>query len=218
MPSDKSAMKPESADPHIRWHQQLVTRGMREARNRHSSVLVWFTGLPSSGKSTLAHGVEKKLFARHYAAYVLDGDNVRHGLCRDLGFAEQDRAENIRRIGEMANLFLDAGIITLAAFISPHAADRQAVRSLVGADSFIEVFCRCPVEVCEARDEKGNYAKARAGVIARFTGISAPYEAPPDPDLVLDTDRTDIQTSVSAVLALLRERCNLSNGNEGHAL
>ena len=217
MPSDKSNMKPRSADPHVRWHQQLVTRGMRESHSRHRSALVWFTGLPSSGKSTLAHGVEEKLFAGNYAAYVLDGDNVRHGLCRDLGFTEQDRAENIRRIGEMASLFLDAGIITLAAFISPYAADRQAVRALVGADSFIEVFCRCPVEVCEARDEKGNYAKARAGMMARFTGISAPYEAPPDPDLVLDTDRTDIQTSVNAVLSLLRERCILPAGSEIHA-
>jgi adenylylsulfate kinase len=207
-----------STDPHVRWHEQLVTRSMRESRNRHRSALVWFTGLPSSGKSTLAHGVEEKLFASNYAAYVLDGDNVRHGLCRDLGFAEKDRAENIRRIGEMANLFLDAGIITLAAFISPYEADRQAVRALVGADSFIEVFCRCPVEVCEARDEKGNYAKARAGAITRFTGISAPYEAPPEPNLVLDTDRTDIQSSVSTVLSLLRERCIIAEGGEGHAL
>ncbi|MCO5097819.1 MAG: adenylyl-sulfate kinase, partial [Rhodocyclaceae bacterium] len=165
-----------------------------------------------------AHGVEEKLFAGNYAAYVLDGDNVRHGLCRDLGFAEQDRAENIRRIGEVANLFLDAGIITLAAFISPYEADRQAVRTLVGPDSFIEIFCRCPVEVCEARDEKGNYAKARAGAIARFTGISAPYEAPPDPDLVLNTDRTDIQTSVAAVLSLLSERCIIFDGSNNNVV
>lgn len=218
MPSDKSAMSSLPTDPHVRWHQQLVTRGMRETRNRHRSVLVWFTGLPSSGKSTLAHGVEEKLFAGNYAAYVLDGDNVRHGLCRDLGFAEQDRAENIRRIGEVANLFLDAGIILLAAFVSPYEADRQAVRTLVGAERFIEVFCRCPVEVCEARDEKGNYAKARAGAIARFTGISAPYEAPLEADLALDTDRTDIRTSVSTVLSLLRERCTLSANGKGHAV
>ncbi|MCO5097913.1 MAG: adenylyl-sulfate kinase [Rhodocyclaceae bacterium] len=191
---------------------------MRETRNRHRSVLVWFTGLPSSGKSTLAHGVEEKLFAGNYAAYVLDGDNVRHGLCRDLGFAEQDRAENIRRIGEMANLFLDAGIITLAAFISPYEVDRQAVRKLVGSSNFIEIYCRCPAEICEARDEKGNYAKARAGVIARFTGISAPYETPLNPDLVLDTNRTDIQTSVTAVLSLLRERCVISDGSNDHVV
>lgn len=218
MRSDKPAMSSLPTDPHVRWHPQLVTRGMREARNRHRSVLVWFTGLPSSGKSTLAHSVEEKLFAGNYAAYVLDGDNVRHGLCRDLGFAEQDRVENIRRIGEVANLFLDAGIIVLAAFISPYEADRQAVRTLVGAERFIEVFCRCPVEVCEARDEKGNYAKARAGAIARFTGISAPYEAPSGPDLALDTDRTDIQTSVGVVLSLLRRRCIISEGGEGHAI
>lgn len=204
MPSDKLA--PGSIDPHLRWHPQQVTRAMREARNGHRSVLVWFTGLPSSGKSTLAHGLEERLFADRRSAYVLDGDNVRHGLCRDLGFADHDRAENIRRIGEVTNLFLDAGIITLAAFISPFAADRRKVRELVGAENFIEVYCRCPVEVCESRDEKGNYAKARAGGIAHFAGISAPYEAPASPDLVLDTDRTGIEEAIATVLSLLRQR------------
>ncbi|MBI4989036.1 MAG: adenylyl-sulfate kinase [Rhodocyclales bacterium] len=210
-------MTPEEMDPNLRWHPQRVTRAMRESHNGHRSVLVWFTGLPSSGKSTLAHGLEERLFADGRGAYVLDGDNVRHGLCRDLGFAEQDRAENIRRIGEVANLFLDAGIITLAAFISPFAADRRKVRELVGAESFIEVYCRCPVEVCEARDEKGNYAKAKAGVIARFTGISAPYQAPATPDLVLDTDRTGIGQSISAVLSLLSQRGVIAKSEGGHA-
>lgn len=214
MSSDKSDMTPEKKDPNLRWHPQRVTRAIREARSGHRSVLVWFTGLPSSGKSTLAHGLEERLFADGRSAYVLDGDNVRHGLCRDLGFAEQDRAENIRRIGEVANLFLDAGIITLAAFISPFQADRQKVRELVGADSFIEVYCRCPVEVCESRDEKGNYAKAKAGAIAHFTGISAPYEAPNNPDLVLDTNRMGIEESIAAVLTLLRQR-SIIPGNEG---
>ena len=214
MPSDKPT--PGSIDPHLRWHTQRVTHAMREARSGHRSVLVWFTGLPSSGKSTLAHGVEAALFADGHAAYVLDGDNVRHGLCRDLGFAEKDRAENIRRIGELANLFLDAGNITLAAFISPFAADRQKVRELVGAESFIEVYCRCPVEVCESRDEKGNYAKARAGGIAHFTGISAPYEAPASPDLVLDTDRTGIEEAIAAVLSLLRQRGVIAEHTGGH--
>ena len=194
------------SDRNLRWHPQRVTRAMREARNGHRSVLVWFTGLPSSGKSTLAHGLEERLFEERRSAYVLDGDNVRHGLCRDLGFAEQDRAENIRRIGELANLFLDAGIITLAAFVSPYAADREKVRERVGAESFIEVYCRCPLEVCEARDEKGNYAKARSGAIRDFTGISAPYEAPASPDLVLDTDRSSAEASIAAVLSLLRAR------------
>lgn len=214
MPSDKPA--PGSIDPHLRWHPQRVTRAMREARSGHRSVLVWFTGLPSSGKSTLAHGLEERLFAEGRNAYVLDGDNVRHGLCRDLGFAEQDRAENIRRIGELANLFLDAGIITLAAFVSPCAADRRKVRELVGAENFIEVYCRCPVEVCESRDEKGNYAKARAGGIAHFTGISAPYEAPASPNLVLDTDQTGIEEAIAAVLSLLRQRGVIAEPAGGH--
>jgi adenylylsulfate kinase len=214
MPSDKSA--PGSIDPHLRWHPQRVTRAMREARSGHRSVLVWFTGLPSSGKSTLAHGLEERLFAEGRNAYVLDGDNVRHGLCRDLGFAEQDRAENIRRIGELANLFLDAGIITLAAFVSPCAADRRKVRELVGAENFIEVYCRCPVEVCESRDEKGNYAKAKAGGIAHFTGVSAPYETPERPDLLLDTDRTDIEEAIAAVLSLLRRRGVIAEHEGGH--
>lgn len=215
MPSDKPA--PGSIDPHLRWHPQQVTRAMRETRNGHRSVLVWFTGLPSSGKSTLAHGLEERLFADRRSAYVLDGDNVRHGLCRDLGFAEEDRAENIRRIGELASLFLDAGIITLAAFVSPYAADRRKVRELVGAENFIEVYCRCPVEVCESRDEKGNYAKARAGGIAHFTGISAPYEAPASPDLALDTDRTGIEEAIAAVLSLLRQRGVIAKNVGSHA-
>jgi adenylylsulfate kinase len=214
MPSDKPA--PGSIDPHLRWHPQQVTRAMREARSGHRSVLVWFTGLPSSGKSTLAHGLEERLFAEGRSAYVLDGDNVRHGLCRDLGFAEKDRAENIRRIGELANLFLDAGIITLAAFVSPCAEDRRKVRELVGAENFIEVYCRCPVEVCESRDEKGNYAKARAGGIAHFTGVSAPYETPERPDLVLDTNRTGIEESITTLLSLLRERNVIAQAEAGH--
>lgn len=206
MYSDKPIVTSGKVDQNVRWHQPLVTRSMREERNQHRSALVWFTGLPTSGKSTLAHGLEARLFADGCAAYVLDGDNVRHGLCRDLGFGERDREENIRRIGEMANLFLDAGIITLAAFISPYQADRQKVRERVGAENFVEVYCRCPVEVCESRDVKGNYAKAKAGVIAHFTGVSAPYHAPVNPDLVVDTDRASVEDSISAVLSLLRYR------------
>ncbi len=179
---------------------------MRESRNAHRGVLVWFTGLPGSGKSTLAHGLEHTLFARQCSTYVLDGDNVRHGLCRDLGFSPPDRAENIRRIGEVAGLFIDAGMIVLAAFVSPARSEREKVRKLVGADRFIEVYCRCPVEICESRDEKGNYAKARAGLIPDFTGISAPYQEPEHPDLTIDTNRTDPETAIATLLALMQQR------------
>jgi adenylylsulfate kinase len=198
-------MSTERHNAHIRWHPQQVTRTLRASRNGHRGMLVWITGLPGSGKSTLAHAVEARLFAAGKATYVLDGDNVRHGLCRDLGFTEQDRVENIRRIGELANLFLDAGLIALAAFISPYAADRKKVSDLVGAENFIEIYCRCPLEVCEARDPKGNYAKARAGTISNFTGISAPYEAPSTPALIVDTDRTGIEAATAAVLTLLHQ-------------
>ena len=212
-------MNTKQLDPHIRWHPQQVTRDMRVTRNGHRSALVWFTGLPSSGKSTLAYALEERLFATGRTSYVLDGDNVRHGLCRDLGFTEQDRVENIRRIGELAKLFLDAGIITLAAFISPYAADRQNVRELVGPENFIEIYCRCPVEVCEARDPKGNYAKARSGIIANFTGISAPYQAPSNPALTVDTDRTGIEESaMAAVLTLLHQRDIIEKNLPGHVI
>jgi adenylylsulfate kinase len=199
-------MNPTSPDSNIRWHTQQVTRTMRESRNGHFGAIVWFTGLPSSGKSTLANGLEQSLFAQGCGTYVLDGDNVRHGLCRDLGFSAPDRAENIRRIGEMANLFLGAGLIVLAAFISPAQAERDKVRNLVGADRFLEIYCSCPVEICESRDQKGNYAKARAGLILNFTGISAPYQEPEHPDLIIDTDRTDLVASIAELFALLQQR------------
>lgn len=189
---------------------------MRESRNAHRGALVWFTGLPGSGKSTLAHGLEQALFARRCSTYVLDGDNVRHGLCRDLGFSAPDRVENIRRIGEVANLFLDAGMIVLAAFVSPALSEREKVRKLVGADRFIEVYCRCPVEICESRDEKGNYAKARAGRIPNFTGVSAPYEEPEHPDLIIDTNRTDPATAIAALFALLQQKGILTPDEINH--
>jgi adenylylsulfate kinase len=209
-------MRSEPANPHIRWHEQQVTRDMRVKRNGHCSALIWLTGLPSSGKSTLAHALEDNLFVAGKSTYVLDGDNVRHGLCSDLGFTERDRVENIRRIGEMAKLFLDAGIITFAAFISPYEADRLKVRELVGPENFIEIYCRCPLEVCEARDPKGNYAKARSGIIANFTGISAPYQAPAQPALTVDTDRIGIEESVMAVLTLLHQRGVIEKNPSGH--
>lgn len=209
-------MRSEPVNPHIRWHDQQVTRDMRIKRNGHCSALIWLTGLPSSGKSTLAHALEESLFSAGKATYVLDGDNVRHGLCSDLGFTERDRVENIRRIGEVAKLFLDAGIITFAAFISPYEADRLKVRELVGQDHFIEVYCRCPVEVCEARDPKGNYAKARSGIITNFTGISAPYQAPENPALTVDTDRSGVEESVIAVLTLLHQRGIIEKNSSSH--
>ncbi len=172
---------------HVVWHEASVVRERRAELNGHKSVVAWFTGLPSSGKSTIAHAVEEKLFQMSCRTFVLDGDNVRHGLCSDLGFSAKDRTENIRRIGEVAKLFVEAGTIVLTAFISPFRADRDRVRNLVGDSDFLEIYCDCPIEVCEQRDPKGNYRKARNGIIKDFTGVSAPYEAPCECDLILKT-------------------------------
>ena len=187
------------------WHNATVTRERRENRNKNRGAVVWFTGLSGAGKSTIAHSVEERLFQTGCLSYVFDGDNVRHGLCSDLGFSAEDRTENIRRIAEMCNLFVDASVIALTAFISPLHNDREMVRKLMGKD-FIEVYCRCPIEVCETRDVKGLYKKARAGEIKDFTGISAPYEAPENPDLVIDTDKISLDKSVEQVMDLLVER------------
>jgi adenylylsulfate kinase len=188
------------------WHHATVTRQRRERQSGHKSVVIWFTGLSGSGKSTLAHAVEEALHQLHCRTMVLDGDNVRHGLCGDLGFSETDRSENLRRIGETSKLLIEAGVITLTAFISPTVADRQRVRTLLPHGDFIEIYCDCPLEVCEARDVKGLYAKARAGEISNFTGISAPYEPPLNPELVVDTGYSSLQESVDAVLTLLSGR------------
>ncbi len=185
------------------WHHATVTRRRREELNGHRSVVVWLTGLSGSGKSTLCHEVEEQLHRRGVRTYVFDGDNVRHGLCGDLGFSLADRNENIRRIGEMVKLFLDAGILVLTAFISPYRSQRQWVRTLVGPENFVEVYARCPVEVCEQRDVKGLYRRARAGEIREFTGVSAPYEEPEHPDLVLETSRRSLGECVEDVLQLL---------------
>lgn len=190
----------------IRWHESLVSREQREQRNRHKSVILWFTGLSGAGKSTLAHAVELALFQHECSTFVFDGDNVRHGLCADLGFSPEDRVENIRRIGEMSKLFLDAGVIALTAFISPFRADRDRVRGLVAPEDFIEIYCRCPLDICEQRDVKGLYAKARQGLVPNFTGISSPYEAPENPELVIDTGTQSLVDCVEQVLALLRNR------------
>lgn len=188
------------------WHHATVTRARREALTGHGSVILWFTGLSSAGKSTLAHAVEEHLHQAECLTFVFDGDNVRHGLCSNLGFSVEDRVENIRRVGEMSKLFLEAGVIALTAFISPFRADRERVRSLVPHGDFLEVYCRCPLEICEQRDVKGLYKKARAGEIRDFTGISSPYEEPTQPELVVDTGRLSLEESVAAVLGLLRSR------------
>jgi len=188
----------------IRWHDALVTRADREAQNGHKSVILWFTGLSGAGKSTLAHAVEQALHARGGRTFVFDGDNVRHGLCADLGFSAEDRVENIRRVGEMAKLFTEAGVIALTAFISPYHADRDRVRKLVSEGDFIEIYCRCPLEVCEQRDVKGLYQKARQGLIKDFTGVSAPYEAPETPELVVDTASLSLEDSVKQIMTFLQ--------------
>jgi adenylylsulfate kinase len=188
------------------WHHATVTRARREAMTGHGSVILWFTGLSNAGKSTLAHAVEERLHQAGCLTFVFDGDNVRHGLCSNLGFSIEDRTENIRRVGEMAKLFLEAGVISLTAFISPFRADRERVRSLVPHGDFLEIYCRCPLEVCEQRDVKGHYRRARAGEIKDFTGISSPYEEPEHAELVVDTGRLSVDESVNLVLDLLRER------------
>ncbi len=192
--------------PNIRWHESTVSRTRREAMHGHKSVILWFTGLSGAGKSTLSHAVEEALHAHGCSTFVLDGDNVRHGLCTDLGFSPEARVENIRRVGEVAKLFLEAGVITLTAFISPYRADRARVRGLVAEGDFIEIYCHCPIEVCEQRDVKGLYAKARQGLIADFTGVSSPYEAPESPELSLDTGSLPLEACVARVINLLNER------------
>lgn len=188
----------------IVWHRATVTRFRREQLNEHRGAVVWFTGLSGAGKSTLAHAVEERLHQLQCRTFVLDGDNVRHGLCADLGFSDDARKENIRRVGETAKLFVEAGIVVLTAFISPFQADRDRVRALMGKNDFFEIFCRCTVDVCERRDVKGLYKKARAGQIKDFTGISSPYDVPHAPDLMVDTAQLSLNDSVELVLGLLR--------------
>ena len=199
-------MSQPPCSPDVRWHHATVTRAHRESQNGHKSVMLWFTGLSGAGKSTIAHAVEEALFALPCRTFVLDGDNVRHGLNGDLGFSAADRAENLRRIGEAGKLFVEAGVITLAAFISPFRSERRRVRGLYPHGDFLEVYVKCPAEVCEERDVKGLYKKARAGEVKEFTGISSPYEEPQNPELVLDTSLQTVEESAAAVLGMLRER------------
>jgi adenylylsulfate kinase len=172
---------------------------MRETLNGHKSLVLWFIGLPSSGKSTIAHTLEKKLYDLSIRTYTFDGDNIRHGLCSDLGFTPEDRAENLRRVAEVIKLFLDAGLVVLCAFVSPFKKDRERVRKIVGEENFIEIYCRYPVVVCKTRDPKGFYQKAERGEIKNYTSISAPYEEPENPDIILDTHILSVEESVERV-------------------
>ncbi len=190
----------------VHWHHATVNRSHREAINGHKSVCLWFTGLSGSGKSTIAHVTEEKLYSMGYRTYVLDGDNVRHGLCSDLGFSDNDRTENIRRIGEVAKLFVDAGMIIMTAFISPFRSDRLWVRRLLGELDFLEIYCKCPINICQRRDVKGLYRKALKGEISNFTGISSLYEEPHVPDLVIETNTVSIEQATDMVLRLLVEK------------
>lgn len=187
----------------IVWHQASVTKQEREQQSGQKSVIVWFTGLSASGKSTLANAFNRALFERNKQAYVLDGDNIRHGLNNDLGFDEDSRKENIRRIGEVAKLFVDSGQIVLTAFISPYRADRQIVRELVEEGEFIEAYVKASVEACSERDPKGLYEKAKRGEIPNFTGVSAPYEEPENAEIILDTERYSIEECVEQLLSKL---------------
>ena len=185
------------------WHHATITRAIREAQNGHRGAIIWLTGLSGAGKSTLAHAVEDKLHKMGCRTFVMDGDNVRHGLCGDLGFSRQDRKENIRRIGEVAKLFVEAGVIVLTAFISPYREDRERVRGMVEHGDFIEIYCDCSVEICESRDVKGLYKKVRDGQISEFTGISSPYDPPINPELIVNTASQDINASVKSVIDAL---------------
>lgn len=188
------------------WHHATITREHRETQNNHKSVILWFTGLSGAGKSTLAHTVEDTLHKMGCRTFVLDGDNVRHGLCGDLGFSEEDRKENIRRIGNVAKLFLEAGVIILTAFISPFKSDRTLVRNMVHTGEFLEIYCNADVAVCEQRDVKGLYQKARRGEIKEFTGVSSPYEAPSNPELIVNTGKDSLQTCADQIIQLLQSR------------
>ena len=196
----------EQKATNIVWHQGAVNRDDREKLNGHKGATVWLTGLSGSGKSTIAVDLEKRLCERGVRTYILDGDNIRHGLNKNLGFSPEDRTENIRRIGEVAKLFTDAGVVAITAFISPYRADRDQVRALMKPGDFVEIFVDCPVEVCEQRDVKGLYKKARAGEIKEFTGISAPYEAPANAELTIKSHELSVDTAVGKIVDYLTSK------------
>ena len=185
------------------YHQATVTRKRRNKLNDHRSVVLWFTGLSGSGKSTLAHALEEKLFQKNCRTFVLDGDNVRHGLNSNLDFSQPGRTENIRRISEVSKLMMESGLIVMTAFISPFNKDRNEARKLISSKDFIEIYCKASIETCETRDVKGLYKRARKGEIANYTGIDSPYEAPENPELIIDTDNQSLEESVSTILSFL---------------
>jgi adenylylsulfate kinase len=194
-----------------RFTQQYdITQNDRCRLNRHASFVIWFTGLPSSGKSTLANELDKKLYAQGIRSYVLDGDNVRNGLNVDLGFSAEDRKENLRRIGAVSRLFMDAGTICIAAFIAPSEQDRSRLKETIGRENFIEIYLNTPIEVCEARDIKGLYKKARKGLINNFTGVNDPYEPPANPDLMIDTSKESIRDSVEKIYSFISPKLLLT--------
>jgi len=193
----------------IKWHDSTISRQNLESLRGHKGMVLWFTGLSGSGKSTLANALNEALHIKKVSTYLLDGDNIRHGLCKDLGFSDKDREENIRRIGEVANLFMNAGIVTITAFVSPFKSDREKVRNIIGKD-FIEIFCAASLDICEKRDTKGLYKKARLGEIRDFTGISSPYEIPNDPEIIVNTGSLALNDSVRQIMKYLSEK-NLLN-------
>ena len=194
---------PKNSDKNIKWHDLTVDRIKLEKMRGHKGIVLWLTGLSGSGKSTLANALNESLHSKGLSTFILDGDNIRHGLCKDLGFSDKDREENIRRIGEVANLFMNAGIITITAFVSPFKNDREKVKNIIGSKDFIEIYCAANLDVCEARDTKGLYKKARLGQIKEFTGISSPYEIPPDPNILVETGSMDLIDSVQQIIDYL---------------
>lgn len=197
------------------WNKSIVTKDRRDNLNKQKSAIIWFTGLSGSGKSTVANALEQKLHGLYFRTYLLDGDNVRHGLTNDLGFSDHDRQENIRRVGEVSKLFIDAGVMVLATFISPFLNDRGRVRNLVRRREFVEIYIKCPLDICEQRDVKGLYKKARAGEIKHFTGIASPYEEPDNPELTIDTSKLNIEESVDEIINyLLKHGYITTNGRQ----
>ncbi len=190
----------------IVWHEASLSKELRRGQNGHHSFVIWFTGLSGSGKSTVANAVAARLYENGIKNYVLDGDNIRHGLNKDLGFSEEDRKENIRRIGEVSKLFVDSAQVVLTAFISPFRGDRQIVRDLLEDNEFVEVYVKCPIDECEKRDPKGLYVKARQGIIPDFTGISSPYEEPENPELVVETNLYSVEECTRQIVEYLKSR------------
>lgn len=200
-------------DENIHHHSFSITKELRQALHGHKSFIIWFTGLSGSGKSTIANMVEGRLHEKGISTYILDGDNLRNGLNEDLGFSSEDRKENIRRIGEVAKIFVDSGIVVLATFISPYISDREDVRKKVQQGEFLEIYVKCPLEACEKRDPKGLYKKARIGEITQFTGISAPYEEPVNPEIIIETSQYSIEECVQQILNFLKDNEHIGDVN-----